>query len=129
MNIERLFELALKNPEHIEIEYSNVNGKEKLIVNGEDVTEGEVFDDTKTKELVKTYKDNIEELDDDTFVEAVEKMDEHMNMYDFDQLLNKESYTFYEDVQITEMIDVANSIIKRVISDKINDLFNLRARF
>ena len=62
MDFEKLINFILNNPKNINIEYSNINGEEKLVINGEEIKE-ESFDDSKIKEEVKNYKDIVENLD------------------------------------------------------------------
>ena len=51
MNLEKFLELVLTNPDNISIQYSNINGEEKLIVNGKDLSkeEGEKFGELELK--------------------------------------------------------------------------------
>ena len=39
MNIEQIFKLIDSNPENLSIQYTNKNGTERLIINGQDVLE------------------------------------------------------------------------------------------
>ena len=50
MNLEKIIQLITKNSD-INIQYSNINGKEKLIINGEEIKE----EDTSIKEEIEEY--------------------------------------------------------------------------
>ena len=89
----------------------------------------EKFNDSSIKEVIKEYKERIEELDDCLFVEAAEEMGQYFNMKRFDELLNKNYFTEEEAVEVSEMIDQSSQIICNCLEDKINELTNIYNKF
>lgn len=89
----------------------------------------ETFDDSQIKEIIKEYKERIEELDDCLFVEAAEEMSKYFNMKRFDELLNQDTFTEQEATEVSEMIDQSSQIICNHLEDKINELVNIYNRF
>lgn len=130
MNIENFFNLLLSNPENLSIEYSYVNGDEKLVVNGEEVTtKEETFDNTEIKNIIKTYEDNLEMLDDCLFLEIVEELGECMDLNSFNKSLEKESLTKEEAQNIKETIESVNGFIKEKLIEKAENIKELIERF
>ena len=93
----------------------------------EDAVEG--FDDSRIKEIIKGYKERIEELDDCLFVEAAEEMDQYFDVQRFDELLNQDTFTEEEAAEVSEMIDQSSQIICDHLEDKINELVDVYNRF
>lgn len=122
MDFEKLINLILNNPENINIEYSNVNGKEKLVINGEEIKREESFDDSEIKEEVKNYKDIVEELDDCLFIEICDDIKESIDLVTFDELLKQDSYTEEEAEIVEQMLCFAETAIHEHVSNKIQDL-------
>ena len=89
----------------------------------------EEFDDSNIKEIVKEYKEWIEELDDCLFVEATEETSKHFNIKRFDELLNKDSFTKDEAYELSEMIDKSSQIICKHLENKIAELIDIYNRF
>ena len=122
MNLEELVNLILNNPENIHIEYSNVNGEESLLINGKEVTEKELFDDSDIKNEVKNYKDVVNKLDDCLFIEILEDSKQYVDLKTFDELLEQDSYTKEEADVVKQMINLFYTLIQEHISNKIIDL-------
>ena len=93
----------------------------------EDAVEG--FDDSRIKEIIKEYKERIEELDDGLFVEAAEEMGQHFDVQRFDELLNQDTFTEEEAAEVSEKIDQSSQIICDHLEDKINELVDVYNRF
>lgn len=87
------------------------------------------FDDSSIKNLVKRYQTSIKELEDDMFVEISEKLGKTLNLKEFDNLLNLESFNETQAEQVEEMIDVACTLTRDYLAGKINNLVNLRNKF
>lgn len=122
MNLEKLFETVFSNPETINIQYQNINGKEKLVVNGEEITTDEPFDDSQIKETVDRYKESIESIDDDDFVKIIEEVGKEMDLKTFDNLLNQDSYS-EEDADLIEfMINFTKLEIHKYFTNKIKEI-------
>lgn len=92
-----------------------------------DAVEG--FDDSCIKEIIKGYKERIEELDDCLFVEAAEEMGQYFDVQRFDELLNQGTFTEEEAAEVSEMIDQSSQIICDHLEDKINELVDVYNRF
>lgn len=93
----------------------------------EDAIEG--FDDSCIKEIIKEYKERIEELDDCLFVEAAEEMGQYFDVQRFDELLNRDTFTEEEAAEVSKMINHSAEIICNHLEDKINELVNIYNRF
>lgn len=133
MNLEKLLENYSKlleaafNSENINIQYSNVNGKEKLVVNGKDLIEE--FDDSKIKERIAKFKESMDKLDSCTLTEACDKISEHICLKDFDEFLNREHYSEKESENMNELLDKVCELIKEHIDEKIDTLSDLYELF
>lgn len=93
----------------------------------EDAIEG--FDDSCIKEIIKEYKERLNELDDDLFIEVVEAMESSLDAQRFDELLNQDTFTEEEAAEVSEMIDQSSQIICDHLEDKINRLAAVYNRF
>lgn len=95
--------------------------------NNEDAVEE--FDDSCIKEIIKEYKERLNELNDDLFIEVVEAMESSLDVQRFDELLNQDTFTEEEAAEVNEMIDQSSQIICDHLEDKINELVNIYNRF
>lgn len=93
----------------------------------EDAVEG--FDDSCIKEIIKEYKERLNELNDDLFIEVVEAMESSLDAQRFDELLNQDTFTEEEAAEVSEMIDQSSQIICDHLEDKINELVDVYNRF
>ena len=133
MDLEKFFKLLLSNPENIHLEYSNINGQESLRINGEELfgtpdkekEEKEIYDDTAIKKYISNYKDNIQLLDDCTFVEVIEQVENVIDIQALDELLSQESFTQDEAELIYEQLNFINTAIHEKLVNKIQDLQEL----
>lgn len=89
----------------------------------------EVFDDSSIKEVIKEYKERIEELDDCLFVEVTEKMSNYFNIKKFDELINKDYFTEEEAIEVSELIEKSSQIICDCLEDKIKELVIIYNKF
>lgn len=126
MNLERLLELVFNNPENISIEYSNINGKEKLVVNGEELIE----DDSEIKERIENYKANIKKLDDSLFEKVLDEAEKrNFNLLEMNNGLELEHYTVEDEFYANTVIDVMTELIQEVIEEEINKLADIYDQF
>lgn len=127
MNLEKLFELVLNNPENISIEYSNINGEERLIVNGEDlINQGVAYDDSAIKEKIANYKAKIEKLDDYLFEKVIDEAEKrHFNLYEMNKGLELEHYTPKEENYASNVIDIMLDLIQEVTRNEIQKLVDV----
>lgn len=122
-NMEEILN-ALLNGEIKSLEYSFIDGKETLKINGEEIKNEE---ESKIQSLIKEYKENIELLDDCTFVEVLDETP--FDLKHFDTLLNKKSLTKEESEYVEEAIKHMNNSIHNKLEEKIKDLTELIKKF
>lgn len=132
MDIENLLNHLLKviysNPEKVKIEYNiNEDGNESLKVNGEELLSK--FDDSRIKEIINTYKANIDALDDCVFVEALEALEDEIDFKEMDKLLNQESFTQADANLAEDLINTVSESIRKHIKSKIEDLEEIYNKF
>lgn len=132
MDIENLLNHLLKviysNPEKVKIEYNiNEDGNESLKVNGEELLPK--FNDSRIKEIINTYKANIDALDDCVFVEALEALEDEIDFKEMDKLLNQESFTQADANLAEDLINIVSESIKKHIKSKIEDLEEIYNKF
>lgn len=131
MNLEKLINLILSDSD-ITIEYSNVNGQEKLIVNGEQVKElsyEESYDDSEIREKVAKHREAIDSVCDCIFQEGLEVIEESYDLVTMNNLLEQEHFTEDEAEVVSDFIDYANSIYQTIIADRIKNLERLYNKF
>lgn len=125
MNLEKLLELIFNNPDNISIQYSNINGKEKLIVNGKDLSD-DTFDDSEIKHFIEDYKERFSELDDNIFDLIVKEAEKRgLNLSEMNQALEQEHYTEEEAINANNVITVMSDIIAHVIKREIDSLYTV----
>ena len=129
MNLEKFLELVLTNPDNISIQYSNINGKEKLIVNGKDLSEKEEekeYDDSSIKEDVANYKAKIKKLDDCIFEKVIDEAEKrHFNLFEMNKVLELEHYTPQDAVYASNVMQIMLELIQEVIKDEIQKLIDM----
>ena len=84
------------------------------------------FDDSETKELVSNFKEWIQRIDDDIFIESFEQAKEAIDVKTLDDLLNQETFTEEEAEQVEDMIDYFESIITNNIDNRIKELEDMK---
>lgn len=130
-DLEKLIELMGNLiPEGTNEEIDTDEYKISLVKDGDNikiqiVEKEEAFDDSEIKEVVSEFKEAIEELDDDLFVEIAEDFSTKLNNKEFNDLLNLESYTEEQAAKVSEMIEIATTIIRSHIQNKIQNLFEI----
>ncbi len=132
MDLENLFKLVLNNPTNISIEYSNINGKEKLLVNGKDLTEkkDKTFDDSAIKTEIKLYKENISYLDEWVWNLVIDEANNrYFNLKEMDRILSLDSYTEEEAAQAHNTIEIMKDLINETLKQEVQSLVDLMERF
>ena len=82
------------------------------------------------KDVIANYKRNLDLLDDCIFVDVLDELAAyHVNLKQFDDLLNKEELTESEETYVSYLIDFTNSLIRQHILNKITDLNELIDNF
>lgn len=136
MDLEKFLELLFTNPDNISIQYSNINGKEKLIVNGKDLLEEEktsdnsevkeTYDDSEIKEKIALYKEKIEKLDDYIFEKVIDEAEKrHFNLCKMNKGLELEHYTPQDELYAINVIQVMSELIQEVVKDEIQKLVDI----
>ena len=87
------------------------------------------FDDSTTKEIVREYKEGIKALDDDLFVEIVDKLKSKLNLTRFNELLDLENFDEDQAQEVEKMIDVSTDIICLHLQHKIQGMVELYEKF
>lgn len=130
MNLEKLLELVFKNPDDISIEYSNINGEEKLIVNGEDLTKEETYNDSEIKEEIAEFKNKIEKIDDYIFELVIEEAEKrHFDLNEMNKGLDLEHYTEEDEFYASNVIKLMSELIREVIAREIQKLEDTLEQF
>lgn len=130
-DLEKLIELMGNLiPEGTNEEIDTDEYKISLVKDGDNikiqiVEKEEAFDDSEIKEVVSEFKEAIEELDDDLFVEIAEDFSTKLDNKEFNDLLDLESYTEEQAAKVSEMIEIATTIIRSHIQNKIQNLFEI----
>ena len=82
------------------------------------------------KDKIANYKKNLDLLDDCIFVDVLDELTYyHIDLKQFDELLNKEQLTESEETYVSYLIDFTNSLICQHILDKIQNLNELLDNF
>lgn len=124
MDLEKLIKLILSNPNNISIKYSNINGKEKLIVNGTDLTDQDC-DDSQIKEKIAEYKDKIEKLDDYIFELVMNEAEaRNFNLPAMNRGLELEKYNSQEKLYANNVIEIMTELIQEILRKEIEKLTN-----
>lgn len=129
--LEQLIELMGNLiPEGTNEEIDTEAYKVSIVKNGDNieiqiVEKEQEFDDSEIKQTVEEFKNAIKELDDDFFVEVTEAFSEKIDNKKFNDLLDLESYTEEQACEVSEMIEIATTIIQSHIQSKIQSLFEL----
>lgn len=89
----------------------------------------EIFNDSSTKEMVASYKENVEDLDDDIFIEVTEELAEKMDISEFNELLELDSFSEEQAVKVEKMISISSDIICSHLQQKIKDMVKLYEKF
>lgn len=129
MDLEKFFELLFSNPDNIHLEYSNINGQESLRINGEEIIDTpDEFDDTTIKEYIARFKDNIQLLDDCTFVEVIDEVEHIIDIQSLDELISQESFTEDEAELVYGQLNFINTVIHEKLANKVQDMIELLDR-
>lgn len=123
MDLTELINL-LTHSDNISIEYSNIDGKESLKINGKEIENKESFDDSEIKAKIEKYLKDIESIDDDLFVSVIESIKE-INLGEFDDLCKQDSFTEEEAEIVNKDIDFMYNRIKEEIMSKVEQLADL----
>lgn len=129
--IEKLIDLIFENPNDIYIEYSNINGEKKLLINGEEVKEELTpeFDDTQIKMEINDFKEALKKLDDNLFITFCEALNSIMDVNKFNKLLDLESFNEEDAEYVKGMMDQSKTILIELIDSRLNYLYDLKEMY
>lgn len=129
--IEKLIDLIFENPNDIYIEYSNINGEKKLLINGEEVKEELTpeFDDTQIKMEINDFKEALKKLDDNLFITFCETLNNVMDVNKFNKLLDLESFNEEDAEYVKGMMDQSKTILIELIDSRLNYLYDLKEMY
>lgn len=130
-----LHELSLKIPEGEEQTF-DVNGMKFTLKKEEGVIKliseensSDDFDNSDIKEIIKEYKENIDSLDDDVFLEVVEELGKVIDLNYFNELLDTKEFDKKSASDVKEYIEISADIIASKLQSKIYDLVTLYEKF
>lgn len=118
MNFETLINEIISGKD-ICIEYSKINGKETIKINGEKIEPQPI------KKEIEKYKSLIEKIDDCLFMDVCDEMANIFYLKNFEDLLAKDSYNDEEITVIEQCLDVFYKTLKKKATEKIEELNNL----
>lgn len=129
MNLNDLMNLVLNNLNDLKIEYSNINGKESLKVNGEEICncakqcKCNKYDDSKLVKRIESHKALLNKLDDCTFMEVVDYLkNDNVNLSELNKFMDKESYTKDDELIADDYIEIVSNAMQNVIIRKMSEL-------
>lgn len=105
------------------------NGYLKIEIEANIPEQDRKFDDSYAREIVKEYKEGIKALDDDLFVEIVDKLKSKLDLTRFNELLDLGSYNEKQAKEVEEMIDISADVICLHLQHKIQGMVELYERF
>lgn len=105
------------------------NGYLKIEIEANIPEQDRKFDDSYAREIVKEYKEGIKALDDDLFVEIVDKLKSKLDLTRFNELLDLGSYNEKQAKEVEEMIDISTDVICLHLQHKIQGMVELYERF
>lgn len=117
------------------VSYSKSDGKilvevSKRAFNDEDEEEFEMeFNDSATKELVNEFKERVESIDGNTYLEILEEMQRKIDIKEFDDLLELEKYDAESAGKVSNLIIEAGDIIRNCLQKKIQNLIEVYDNF
>lgn len=82
-----------------------------------------------TKEIVNEYKESLNKIEDDLFVKIVDEISKEINLKEFNDLLDQETYTSEESEKVLGLIDKSKKIILSKLQDEIESLVELYNKF
>ena len=105
------------------------NGHLKIEIKANIPEQYREFDDSDTKKIVEEYKEGIKALDDDLFVEIVDKLKSKFDLNRFNELLDLESFNEEQAQEVEKMINISTDIICLHLQHKIQGMVELYEKF
>ena len=105
------------------------NGNLKIEIEANIPEQDGEFDDSDTKKIVEEYNEGIKALDDDLFVEIVDKLKSKFDLTRFNELLDLESFNEEQAQEVEKMINISTDIICLHLQHKIQGMVELYEKF
>lgn len=105
------------------------NGHLKIEIEANIPEQDGEFDDSDTKKIIEEYKEGIKALDDDLFVEIVDKLKSKFDLNRFNELLDLESFNEEQAQEVEKMINISTDIICLHLQHKIQGMVELYEKF
>lgn len=105
------------------------NGHLKIEIEANIPEQDGEFDDSTTKKIVEEYKEGVEALDDDLFVEIVDELKSKLDLTRFNELLKLENFDKSQAQEVEEMIDISTDVICLHLQHKIQGMVELYEKF
>lgn len=122
MDLEKIFNYLFANPDSVRtISYSNIDGKESLMINGEEMLDR--YDDSELLSQISKCKEILDCLDDCTFEDVVNDLrEEDENIKELNDIFEKEHFTEDEHEFVEEKLDKIKESISYTVKEKIGRL-------
>ena len=85
--------------------------------------------DPEIKNIVVSFKEKLEKLDDDLFIELFEDLKKEIDVNRFSELLDKDQYTIEEANEVKGLINQSVKIIHSKLQDMIENLVDVYDKF
>lgn len=85
--------------------------------------------DPEIKDIVVSFKEKLEKLDDDLFIELFEDFKKEIDVNRFSELLDKDQYTIEEADEVKGLINQSVKIIHSKLQDMIENLVDVYDKF
>lgn len=85
--------------------------------------------DPEIKDIVVSFKEKLENLDDDLFIELFEDLKKEIDVNRFSELLDKDQYTIEEADEVKGLINQSVKIIHSKLQDMIENLVDAYDKF
>lgn len=115
--------------ESIEYNGAKINLKKKDGHISFEIVSDNTFNDSEIKQQIVDYKKNLENLDNDIFLEALEDIKKVIDIKEFDELLKKESFDEESADKVSNMIAKSSEIISNHLRSKINNWIKIYNNF
>lgn len=85
--------------------------------------------DPEIKDIVVSFKEKLEDLDDDLFIKLFEDFKKEIDVNRFSELLDKDQYTIEEADEVKGLINQSVKIIHSKLQDMIENLVDVYDKF
>lgn len=91
--------------------------------------ENKVFDDSLIKKRVENFKLNLDNLDNDVFLEVLEEIKNEYNIKKVDEFLNFKKYDEESSAEVSEIIDYISKVVCDKLKNKMEEIIDLHDKF